>query len=466
VADANGVHLFIYEGDSEDVVGRLTAAAKIFEASICVLASGDCPLLNPATIDAMVSALRREPAAAHVRFEPLEGAWPIHEGIVISRRWLWELAERHSDTPELREHHFPVFLRNLRPDVFSGLQTLDFRDDHAYYEIHHRISVDTPSDLEFMNALHSNLAAQGREFNLDNALRLMTEKPELKGINAAIVQKDLHHRTKRVMFYIPSSDNNGYYSLLRSCEVADALVRVYSMGAGFVVSDDRSARVLSEKGYRVEVGGLDNLCRAEALKGYDAVVADVSASYPLEQDFTSRIRRAAADVRVVSVCESPGMGGVFIESDLLIVPSFHWSGGARRAVRYGKDYVVVRDEVKRAKPLSAKKKNTLVVYTASSRFSEILAEKVRKVRLGFKLDLHKSLDGDFPKALAGAKLCITTLGGWVYEALYLDTITILLAMDVKEQDDIETFNRNARDVKPEELLNGAENIAREIVGVL
>jgi spore coat polysaccharide biosynthesis protein SpsF len=465
VAEANDVHLFIYEGDSEDVVGRLTAAAKIFEADICVLASGDCPLLNPATIDAMTSALRGDPEAAHVRFEPADGVWPIHEGIVISRRRLWELAERHSDTPELREHHFPVFLRNLRPDVFSGVKTLSFSDDALYYSVRQRISVDTSSDLEFMNGVYAALAGEGREFNLNNVLRLLAEKPELKEINASIVQKDLHHRTKRVMFYIPSSDNNGYFSLLRACEVADALVKGHSVGAGFVVSDDGAARVLSEKGFRVAVGGLDNLRRNDALKGYDAVVVDVSVSYPLESDFTEKIK-SAADVRVISVCESPGMGGVFMESDLLIVPSFHWSGGARRAVRYGKDYVVVRGEIKNVKPLSAKKKQSLVVYTPSSRYSEILTEKVKKVRLGFKLDLHKSLDGDFPNALAGAKLIITTLGGWVYEALYLDTITILLAMDVKEQSGIEIFNRNARDIKPSELENGAANIAREIAGIL
>lgn len=464
-AEAEGVHVYIFQGDPEDVVGRLTAAAKIFEAEICVLASGDCPLLNPATIDSMTSALRADADAVHVGFEPVNGVWPIHEGIVISRRRLWELAERHSDTPELREHHFPVFLRNLRPDVFSGVKILNFRDDDLYYSVRHRISVDTQSDLSFMNAVHFALAREDREFNLENAIRLLAERPELREINAAIAQKDLHHRTKRVMFYIPSSDNSGHYNLLRSCEVAGALVREHSIGAGFVVSDDRSARMLSEKGYRVAVGGLETICGKDALKGYDAVVADVSPSFSLEADFAGRIRRTA-DVRVIAVCESPGMGGVFMEADLLVVPSFHWTGGARKAVRYGKEYVVVRTEIKNAKPFAEKKEKNLVVYTPSSRFSEILAEKVEKIELGFKIDLHKSPAGDFPNALAKAKLIITTLGGWAYEAIYLDTITILLAMDRKEEGEIEIFNRNARDVKPEDFENGAENIAREIAGVL
>ena len=46
-----GVDIFIFKGDVNDVVGRLTQAAVIYEAEICVLASGDCPLISSFSLD-------------------------------------------------------------------------------------------------------------------------------------------------------------------------------------------------------------------------------------------------------------------------------------------------------------------------------------------------------------------------------------------------------------------------------
>ncbi|KJU83594.1 acylneuraminate cytidylyltransferase, partial [Candidatus Magnetobacterium bavaricum] len=91
----------------------------------------------------MIGIIRDVEDAGYVVFEPINGVFPIHEGIVVARRWMWELAEKLSDTPHLREHHFPVYVQNVYPEKFAHIKHLSFRDEEVFYSLKHRISVDT-----------------------------------------------------------------------------------------------------------------------------------------------------------------------------------------------------------------------------------------------------------------------------------------------------------------------------------
>lgn len=243
------VELYIHPGDVNDVVGRLTEAAKINNAHICVLASGDCPLLSTSTVDMMIQTLMDDPRGGHIRFADSFSARPIHEGIVVSKRWVWEKSERFSDTKELREHHFPVLLKNLYPEEFKDVKQISLKDKDIFYKLAHRISVDTPDDLKFMGVLYNELAERGYEFNLENVIKLLLEKPHLKDINSGVYQKAVYDKSKLILFALTreQTGHNGFLS--KAFESAKILINKYGTGVRFLVENDTSANIIKERGF-------------------------------------------------------------------------------------------------------------------------------------------------------------------------------------------------------------------------
>ncbi|MBF0606162.1 MAG: NTP transferase domain-containing protein [Candidatus Magnetobacterium sp. LHC-1] len=284
------VELFIYDGDVNDVVGRLTAAAALYEADVCVLASGDCPLLNPRTIDVMLEAIGDVDDAGYVVFEPINGAFPIHEGILVARRWMWNLADELSDTPHLREHHFPVYVQNVYPEKFAHIKRLSFRDEEVFYGLRHRISVDTPSDLEFMNRLHGVLTDAGKEFNLKNVIELIGTHPHLKEINASVHQKAYSDASGKVICYVADASVEGHDTLLKVLAVARVLIEQFGVGVRFLLQQQAARDFIETRGGVTFLGSYDTLPEVHARFKYDVAVFVPAAASGVPEEVISRLK--------------------------------------------------------------------------------------------------------------------------------------------------------------------------------
>ncbi|KJU81517.1 acylneuraminate cytidylyltransferase [Candidatus Magnetobacterium bavaricum] len=305
----HAVELFIYDGDVNDVVGRLTAAAVLYDADICVLASGDCPLLNPGTIELMVDSLRRVEDVGYVVFEPINGVFPIHEGIIVARRWMWELAEKLSNTPHLREHHFPVYVQNVYPERFAHIKRLGFRDEEVFYSLKHRISVDTPSDLDFMNRLHDVLTAAGKEFSLKGVIELIGTQPHLREINAAVHQKAYNEASVKVLYYVEASPlkkwpNGDYDTLLRALAISRALVERFGVGVRFLVQQQTARDFLEARGFTTFLGGYDTLHEVQAQFKYDTVVFALNTASEIPEGFIYALK-TPLDIKTVVISNEP-----------------------------------------------------------------------------------------------------------------------------------------------------------------
>ncbi len=202
VAKEHGVKLFWYEGDVNDVVGRLTEAAIEFKADIPILVSGDCPLIWPDAVKKRIEMISEDKELDYVGFCKKNGRYPIHSSVGVYRRKCWELADRLSDKPNLREHHFPI--AGLRSDLFKA-GCIECED--IFYKVSHRISVDTIADLEFMNAIFYELESKGKVFNLRNVVELLIEKPELMNINSDVHQIRIDEVPKKALFLVENREN-------------------------------------------------------------------------------------------------------------------------------------------------------------------------------------------------------------------------------------------------------------------
>ncbi|MBF0463633.1 MAG: NTP transferase domain-containing protein [Nitrospirae bacterium] len=304
ITGSEDVSLFIYDGNPDDVVGRLTVAAVKHSAEICVLASGDCPLLSSETIDQMVRTLKENSEADNVLFSDINGRFPIHEGIIVSRRTLWELADKYSDTAALREHQFPVFLRNVYPDKFSHIKNVYVKDADIFYSVNHRISIDTPDDLKFINRLYDILQTTGVEFNLKNAIAVLIKNPEITDLNKHVYRKTLEDITHRVVFFVSEKPLNGYGHVRRAVETAGILVNRYGVGVRFLTFDEPSKKIIEESGLRADVGAADKLIPFHKEFPFDVVVF-VDGNDTITQELIDSIK-ASVNAKAIVLSE-PGV---------------------------------------------------------------------------------------------------------------------------------------------------------------
>lgn len=293
------VSLFIYEGYINDVVGRLTTAAQKYDASICVLASGDCPLISSETVDIMIQCLKENSYAGSVTLDTLNNSVQIHEGIVVSRRWLWELAEKYSNRPELREHHFPVYYNRIYPEKFNNVEAVSVQDEEIYYRVRHRISVDTSIDLQFMNKVYEELKSKEKEFELKNVIHLLQEKPELTKINSSVYKKGLFDKTLSIIFFINTGELAST-KLNRAIEVADMLTSRYGSGVKFLLTEDRVRQAVKLRGYDSHIGKTETLCRLYEKSGFDRLVLDLDKDFEIEQNLLNKLK-SEKTVRVIDL---------------------------------------------------------------------------------------------------------------------------------------------------------------------
>lgn len=240
VAKEHDVEVFFYQGDENDVVGRLTYAAKLFDANIPVLISGDCPLICIHTIDKMIQKILEEPHLDTVGICHKDGKTCILEGIGVYRKRCWELAEKISDKPNLREFFFPVIY--LKPDLFK---TDCIYADDLYYKINHRISVDTLADLEFMNSCFNELKKINLDFSIKNVINLILRRPDLLKINEDVHQIKIDEKQKKALFFVKIKENLDIYF-----KIAYDITKM-GIGVRFYSEDAYIKKKIEEQGFGI-----------------------------------------------------------------------------------------------------------------------------------------------------------------------------------------------------------------------
>ena len=123
------------------------------------------------------------------------------QGVIVHTIAAWQKADDMSNTPELKEHQFPVIWGT--PNIFKR-KMIDL--NHNVFSVHRRISVDTAADLLFQNTLYSKLKDQNKEYSLPNALDMLNKHPELIDINNHVHQRKLteHKQTALVIISEPN----------------------------------------------------------------------------------------------------------------------------------------------------------------------------------------------------------------------------------------------------------------------
>ncbi len=185
VAERLGVPAF--RGDEDDVLRRHVECARWLGAEHVVRVTGDNPLTDVETAEALVA--RHLAEGADYTYVPGDALLMGLLSEVISvdalqRAWERGDARHRSElmTLYLKEHpeEFRIALGSLPADIYRP----------AY-----RLTVDEPEDVALMQALFARLARPGHLVTTREAIALMDADPSLAAINAAARHKAANLRS-------------------------------------------------------------------------------------------------------------------------------------------------------------------------------------------------------------------------------------------------------------------------------
>lgn len=416
-----GVDIFLFSGDVNDVIGRLHAAAIQFAARICVMVSGDCPLVASDVISLMVGELLDHPDVGWVTVQKADGSKTIHEGLVVARVEVWAHADRLSTEPELREHQFPILWRN--PGLFSKWETRVINDLPKYDVEELRISVDTAADLEFMRGVWNSLREHGNPFDLEHVLQAVRRQPQLRLVNDHVHQRSLYENPLSVVFVITAVERFGYGNLLRSFEIANELVERWGASVQLCVTDEIAEKLCTARGFRSSVVNIMNVLNI-IQHSCDLFVFDVNSKVALPLEMVRAIQERGSKVAVIdNVCEAAKI------ANTVVIPTVHHVGSLWSHARMGADYVVIRKSIRRIRSISRDKENMALVYPGRCSLDvtkRAVAELIHS-NPGIRIEQVTRLRSDFADLLAHSKYVLCPLSQTAYEGVYLGAVPVLLS---------------------------------------
>jgi spore coat polysaccharide biosynthesis protein SpsF len=224
----------VIRGPEDDVLARFAMAAEATDAEIIVRVSSDAPFIDAPFVDHLLEAMIAQDGDFVLM---ADGATTAHEGVdPFTRRGLDKLMMDAHDDPVAREHVTGYF--KLHPDFVPIARAPEYPE---LAREGGRLTIDTPDDLAFIEAVHARLDARAGEASLSDILLLLEREPALRGINAHVKQKQIAARGGLALIRCDGGGKFGYGHVKRMVCLARALRDREGVGAVFAVNGTEDA---------------------------------------------------------------------------------------------------------------------------------------------------------------------------------------------------------------------------------
>lgn len=262
-------------GSEDDVLGRFALASEAAgNPDIIVRVNADAPLIDAGFIDAMVQLMLDE-ESDFVMLRP--GVFVAHDGVdPMSGRALRLMLDEARDDPVAREH-VTAWLK-LHAD---RIKVSILEPAPAYLFQGARLSVDTPADVAFIEAVHQRLAAPAGEVSLTALIDLLRRDPRLMDVNSHVRQKAPTAASGTVLIRCDGGQAIGLGHVKRCLSLARSLRDAQGLGVVFaVIGEDHAARMIEAGGFPVRRKAEDDdeadwLGSCLSATGAQALVLDV-----------------------------------------------------------------------------------------------------------------------------------------------------------------------------------------------
>jgi spore coat polysaccharide biosynthesis protein SpsF len=183
----------VYRGSEDDVLNRMFEAASQHDPDVVVRLTGDCPLLSPDCIDAVVSTLTK--TDADYASTVLERTFPRGFGAEAFTFSSFKHVEAHAQEPYEREHVTPYYREET-----SDFDTVGVTSDAVFDAVKYRnrtdlrLTLDEAPDYELLNTVYEDVP-------FDNVLPSRTaidyiDKHGIAGMNGNVEQITLEDLTE------------------------------------------------------------------------------------------------------------------------------------------------------------------------------------------------------------------------------------------------------------------------------
>ena len=171
-----------WRGSEDDVLMRVLDAARAFDAEVIVETTGDCPLIDPAIIEACIQRYRE--LGVDYLSNVLERGFPIGmDTQVFATAILADVATRTHD----RADHEHVSLYIYRHPELYRLANLAAPTQQRDPDL--RLTLDTPQDYDLINRIFGALLPVKPDFSLDDVLALLAANPHWRRINGDVAHR-------------------------------------------------------------------------------------------------------------------------------------------------------------------------------------------------------------------------------------------------------------------------------------
>lgn len=187
LAEREGVAVF--RGSEPDVLDRFVRAAGHVGATVAVRLTGDCPLTDPALIDAVVELFRTSVPPVDYATNSFPRTWPIGLDVEVASMEALRTATAEADDPYDREHVMPFLYR--QPERFRIASHVAPADLSGY-----RLTLDERSDYELIVRVLEALLPVDPAFGWREVVALLDAHPEWRALNAGVGQKQRRYEAQ------------------------------------------------------------------------------------------------------------------------------------------------------------------------------------------------------------------------------------------------------------------------------
>ncbi|HEX3773270.1 MAG TPA: glycosyltransferase family protein [Polyangiaceae bacterium] len=195
-----------FDGHPLDLLDRHYRVALTYAADAVVKIPSDCPLIDPAAIDRVISRFE----ATRGKFDFVTNlnppTWPDGNDVEVMTFEALETAFREATRPLEREHTTPFIWEN--PERFR-IENVRWESGLDYSKSH-RFTVDHAQDFSFVSRIYDALCTPLQPlFSLREILDLLRDRPEIYELNAPLRGQSWHlaHAAELKHFYRSSEGN-------------------------------------------------------------------------------------------------------------------------------------------------------------------------------------------------------------------------------------------------------------------
>lgn len=170
-----------FRGSEQDVLERYLQTARRAKAEVVIRVTSDCPLMDPAIIDLVVSGFLSGGSDYTSNVHP--ATYPDGQDVEVFSLAVLERAGLNTKLNSEHEHVTAYIWKH--PEIFK-IQNISHEPDLSA----HRWTLDTPADYELLKLIFEEIKRRQIFGTMEEVLEILKDHPQWSGINSHIGRYD------------------------------------------------------------------------------------------------------------------------------------------------------------------------------------------------------------------------------------------------------------------------------------